>query len=111
MNNIIIYSKILKKYISYVFKVLKYLNIKNLHFKSKKCEFYQEKVNFLEFVVEQYKVRIDFKKLQTIKKLKLSTNVKEVQFFLDFINYNKKFIKNYLANAILLTNLTKKNTL
>jgi len=70
-----IYLKILKKYISYVFKVLKCLNIKNLHLKLKKCEFHQKEINFLEF-----------------------------------INYNKKFIKNYLANTILLTNFTKKNT-
>ncbi len=40
LNDIIIYSKILKKHISYVFKVLKCLNIKNLHFKLKKCEFH-----------------------------------------------------------------------
>jgi len=40
LNNIIIYLKILKEYISYIFKILKYLNIKNLHFKLKKCEFY-----------------------------------------------------------------------
>ncbi len=40
LNNIIIYLKLLKKYVSYVFKVLKCLNIKNLHFKLKKCEFY-----------------------------------------------------------------------
>jgi len=32
-----------------------------------------------------------------------------VQSFLDFINYNRKFIKDYFANAILLTNLTKKD--
>ncbi len=40
LNDIIIYLKILKKHISYVFKVLKCLNIKNLHFKLKKCEFH-----------------------------------------------------------------------
>ncbi len=40
LNDIIIYLKILKKYVSYVFKVLKCLNIKNLHFKLKKCEFH-----------------------------------------------------------------------
>ncbi len=62
-----IYLKILKKYISYVFKVLKCLNIKNLHLKLKKCEFHQKEINFLEFI-------------------------------------------NYLANTILLTNFTKKNT-
>ncbi len=40
LNDIIIYSKILKEHVNYIFKVLKYLNIKNLHFKSKKCEFH-----------------------------------------------------------------------
>jgi len=40
LNDIIIYSKILKKHVSYVFKVLEYLNIKNLYFKLKKYEFY-----------------------------------------------------------------------
>ncbi len=68
LNNIIIYSKILKEYISYVFKVLKYLNIKNLYFKSEKYKFYREKINFLKFVVKQYKIYIDFEKLQTVRK-------------------------------------------
>ena len=62
-------------------------------------------------IVKQYKIYIDFEKLQTVKKQKLLTNIKKIQFFLNFINYNKKFIKNYLANAILLTNFTKKNIL
>jgi len=40
LNNIIIYLKTLKEYISYIFKVLKCLNIKNLYFKLKKYKFY-----------------------------------------------------------------------
>ncbi len=40
LNDIIIYSKILKKHISYVFKVLECLNIRNLYLKLKKCEFH-----------------------------------------------------------------------
>jgi len=67
LNDIIIYSNILKKYINYVFKVLKCLNKRNLHLKSKKCEFYRKKVNFLEFIVKRHKVRINFEKLQAIK--------------------------------------------
>jgi len=68
LNNIIIYLKILKKYVNYVFKVLKCLNIKNLHLKLKKCEFHQEKINFFEFVVKRHEVRMNFKKLRAIKK-------------------------------------------
>ncbi len=67
LNNIIIYLKILKEHVSYIFKVLKCLNIKNLYFKSKKCEFHQKKVNFFEFVVKRHEVRMNLKKLQAIK--------------------------------------------
>jgi len=63
-----IYLNILKEHVNHVFKILEYLNKRNLHFKSKKCEFYQKEVNFLKFVVERHKVRMNFKKLRTIKK-------------------------------------------
>ena len=90
---------------------MKYLNKRNLYFKLEKYKFYRKKVDFLKFVVKQYKVRINLKKLQAIKEQKLSINIKKVQFFQDFINYNKIFIKNYFINAILLTKFTKKKTL
>ncbi len=67
LNNIIIYLNILKKYVNYVFKVLKCLNRRNLHLKLKKCEFYRKKVNFLEFVAKRHEIRINFKKLQVVK--------------------------------------------
>ena len=40
LNDIMIYSNILKEHINYIFKVLECLNKRNLHFKSKKCEFH-----------------------------------------------------------------------
>ena len=40
LNDIIIYLNILKKHVKHVFKILKYLNKRNLHFKLKKCEFH-----------------------------------------------------------------------
>ena len=40
LDDIIIYSKILKEHINYIFKVLKCLNKRNLHLKLKKCEFH-----------------------------------------------------------------------
>ena len=36
-------------------------------------------------------------------------NVKKIQFFLNFANYNRKFIKNFFKKATPLTNLTNKN--
>jgi len=67
LNDIMIYSSTLKEHVDHVFKVLKCLNKRNLHLKSKKCEFHKEEVDFLEFVVERHEIRMDFKKLQAIK--------------------------------------------
>ncbi len=67
MNDIIIYLNVLKKHVNYIFKVLKYLNKKNLYLKLEKCEFYQKEVDFLKFVIRRHKVRINFKKLRAIK--------------------------------------------
>jgi len=40
LNDIMIYSNILKEHVNYVFKVLECLNRKNLHLKLRKCEFH-----------------------------------------------------------------------
>ncbi len=67
LNDIMIYSKILKEHVSYVSKVLECLNKRNLHLKSEKCEFHQEEVDFLEFVVKRHEVRMNPKKLRAVK--------------------------------------------
>ena len=67
LDDIIIYSKILKEHISHVFKVLKCLNKRNLYLKPKKCEFHRKEVDFLGFVVGRHGVRMDPKKLRAIK--------------------------------------------
>jgi len=67
LNDIMIYSKILKEHVSHVSKVLKCLNKRNLHLKSKKCEFHQEEVDFLKFVVRRHEVRMNPEKLQAVK--------------------------------------------
>jgi len=67
LNDIIIYLNILKKHINHVFKILECLNKRNLHFKLKKCEFHRKEINFFKFIVERHEVRINFKKLRTIK--------------------------------------------
>jgi len=67
LNDIIIYSNILKEHVDHVFKVLECLDKRNLHLKPKKCEFHKEKVDFLEFVVERHEVRMNPKKLRAIK--------------------------------------------
>ena len=89
--------------------MLQCLKQKQLLFKFEKCEFHKFEIKFLEFVIEIQKVRMNLTKIKTIKNWSQSTNVKKVQAFLRFINYNCKFIKNYFKKIIFLINLTIKN--
>ena len=68
LKNILIYLKILKQHVNYIKKILTCLRERNLLLKSKKCEFYKTKIDFLEFVINREKIRINFVKLQAITK-------------------------------------------
>ncbi len=67
LNDIMIYLITLKKHVQHVSQILECLNERDLHLKSEKCEFHQEKVDFLEFVVERHEIRINPKKIKIIK--------------------------------------------
>ena len=111
LDDILIYSKTLKKYEQYVKTMLRCLKQRRLLLKLEKCEFHQFNVKFLEFVIKIKKVCMNSIKFKTIQNWSRSTNVKEVQVFLRFVNYNRKFIKNYSKKIISLINLTIKNRL
>ncbi len=68
LNDIMINLITLKKHVQHVSQVLKCLNQRNLRLKSKKCEFHQERVDFLKFVVERHEIRMNLKKVKAVKK-------------------------------------------
>ena len=81
---------------------------RQLLLKLEKCEFHKFEVEFLEFVIENQGIRMNSVKIKAMKDWPKSTNIKEVQAFLGFVNYNRKFIKDYFRKAIPLINLTIK---
>ena len=108
LSNIFIYFKTEKEHIKHINIVLKLLMQKNLLLKSEKCEFHKKKVNFLGFIVGNDTIRMNSAKVRAVKEWETSINSIEVLSFIDFTNYNRKFIEEYFKKAIPLTNLTKK---
>ena len=91
--------------------MLELLMQKNLLLKSKKCKFYKNKMNFLDFIVENNTIWMNSAKVQTVKEWKISIYSTEILLFRNFTNYNRKFIKKYFKKTIPLTDLTKNDTL
>ena len=110
MDDIMIYSKgTLGEHIKQVKKVMEKLLKKGMRLKLKKCAFHKKEVEFLGFIVTTEGVRMDPGKVQTILEWPRPTKVKEVQAFMGFVNFYRKFIKGFSGITKPITTLTKKD--
>ena len=73
----------------------------------KKMQISQKKVVYLKYVINKTRIFIKSIKLNVIKKWNKLTNVKKVRNFIDFVNYNRKFIKEFSQIAKSFTKFTK----
>ena len=83
------------EYKKHIKKILRRLHEKNLKINIKKCEFYKIEVKYLENIVKRNNIKINFDKIKFVQKWPISTNIKKVQNFLGFINFNRIFIQGF----------------
>ena len=74
----------------------------------KKCEFYVKEVVYLRIIISRHGIKMDPAKVTTIKNQARPKNVKDVQSFLGFANFYRRFIKGFLNIVRPLTALTNK---
>ena len=109
LNDILIYSSNSTKHWRYMRLIFERLKQYQLYINLKKCEFVITKIEFLNFIVFIKNVQINSKKIRIIQKWSLSKNYREFQIFLRFVNYYKRFIKNYFKLFVFFIDLLKKN--
>ena len=90
--------------------VLDKLKQNDLYLKPEKCEFMKREIDYLGVVVGNGMLKMDPKKLQTVKTWKTPTNPREIRKFLGFTGYYRYFVPNYSRIARPLLDLTKKAT-
>lgn len=98
-------------HVQQVRKVLQTLRDNGLFANPKKCFFHVRSVDFLGYMVSPEGLSMDPAKSEAVKAWPLPKNVKEVQSFLGFANFYRRFIACYSAIAKPLTNLTRKEVL
>ncbi len=96
LNDILIYSKILKKHRIHVKEVLNKLREIDLQINIDKCEFKIQKILFLEQLIFINDLRMNSWKVDVIRSWKVSQLLTHVQIFIDFCNFYQQFIKNFL---------------
>ncbi len=111
LNDILIYSKILKKHRTHVKEVLSKLHEVDLQIDIDKCEFEIQKISFLELLIFINDLRINSWKVDVIRSWKVSWSLTYVQIFIDFCNFYWWFIKNFSKIAQSMIKLTWKDHL
>ena len=109
LNDILIYSKTKKKHIKHVTAVLEALEKADVRINGAKSVFHVQRVNFLGYVLTTDGVEMDPVKTAAIRDWPTPKNVTEVQEFMGFANFYRKFIRGYSGVSVLLTDLIKKN--
>ena len=79
-----------------------------LYAKVQKCEFSKEEITFVGFLVSKSGIGMDPAKVVAILDWPTPKNVKEVQSFLGFSNFYRKFILHHSTLTTPLTSLTRK---
>jgi len=110
LDDILIYSDNPDKHLPHVRKVLRRLRAHNLYAKIEKCAFGVDTTDFLGFIVGPEGLRMDDSKIQVIRNWPTPRKVKDVQSFLGFANFYRRFIFSYSDIIIPLTCLTRKDT-
>jgi len=107
IDDILIYSKTIEAHIILVRKVLQKLRKYRMAISLEKSVFHVKKVDFLGYVVATDGVTMNEKKVESVKAWRAPASVKDVQNFIGFANFYRRFIKNFSAICAPIPNLLK----
>ena len=108
LNDIIIYSKTLKKHKQHVWLILHQLREINLQININKCKFHLQKTIFLELLISIEELKMNSRKMQAVVDWSTLNNLTQMQFFIDFCNFYRRFIKNFSKIVHSMIQLTQK---
>ncbi|KAK2899769.1 hypothetical protein Q8A73_012898 [Channa argus] len=106
LDDILIFSRNLHDHQQHVRLVLQRLLENRLFVKAEKCEFHVSTVSFLGFLIGEGEVKPDPEKTRAVTEWPRPGTRKQLQRFLGFANFYRRFIKNYSTIAVPWTKLT-----
>jgi hypothetical protein len=108
LDDILIYSADKASHKEHVREVLCRLRKHGLYAKPEKCEFHTESTEYLGYLLSPSCLTMSLDKVQTIQDWPEPRKVKDIQSFLGFANFYRRFIDNYSDIVTPLTRLTRK---
>ena len=108
LDDILIFSNNPADHQKHVKEVLRRLRKHQLFCKPEKCEFHSSSIEYLGYVVNPDGLFMDKAKVKVIQEWPQPRSVRDIQSFLGFANFYRRFIHGYSDIVIPLTRLTRK---
>jgi len=99
LDNILIFTKMEEEHKRAVRRVLEILTEHKLFLHLEKCEFHQKQIEYLRLVILENKVAMDPVKVAGVHEWPIPKNRTDVQAFIGFINFYRRFIQDFLTIA------------
>uniref|UniRef100_A0A8C7ZXU4 ribonuclease H n=1 Tax=Oryzias sinensis TaxID=183150 RepID=A0A8C7ZXU4_9TELE len=106
LDDILIFSPDLDSHVQHVRAVLQRLLENQLYCKAEKCEFHTTQTRFLGHVVSPGSVQMDNAKVKAVLEWPVPSGRKQLQRFLGFANFCRRFIRGFSGVAAPLHRLT-----
>jgi len=107
LDDILIFTKTEEEHVQVVRQVLQVLKENKLFLCPEKYKFYKQWIEYLDLVISENKVFIDPVKVTGVREWPIPENKTDVQAFLGFVNFYRRFIQDFSAKAQPLFDLTR----
>ena len=109
IDNILIYSNSKKKYQIHVWKAFTALQKVGLQRDINKCELHVTKISYLGLIISTESIRMDYKKVEAVQNWETLTCIRDIQVFIGFANFYRRFIRAFFNIVCPMIATIKKN--
>ncbi|TPX47565.1 hypothetical protein SeLEV6574_g02595, partial [Synchytrium endobioticum] len=109
LDDILVFSHTVTDHDHHLKDVLERLRRNKLTAKLEKCEFYKTTIEFCGFRISNGSVMMSATKIHAVSNWEAPKDIKALQSFLGFLNFYRRFIKDFSKIALPLTTLSKKD--
>ncbi|UTT88798.1 hypothetical protein NDA17_002362 [Ustilago hordei] len=107
LDDFLNFSDTEEAHVKHVTEVLTRLRSNRLFAKLSKCEFHTKTVEFLGYIIKPTGIEMDPEKVRTVKEWPMLESIHDIQRFLGFANFYRRFIAHFARIAKPLTALVK----
>jgi len=109
LDDVLVFSKTRAEHTKHVEEVIHRLGAAGLQIDIGKSEFYTKKTKYLGLIISTDGMSMDPEKVQALQAWEAPTSVKELQQFLGFANFYRRFIQGYSSVITPMTKLLRKD--